>query len=157
MQTPSLYSHFVSKNAIYDAMYAEAWAALATWLEARLSSRAAPRKALLIGAEAFFGFATADLARYQLMTQRTIPDFTPTTESYAYAIAVYEQMRVAMRGCGVTAAADLDLWTAFQAGLADQQLANDPGGTRWRRQLPRVVDMFADEVGIRGPSLRRKR
>jgi AcrR family transcriptional regulator len=25
MQTPSLYSHFSSKNAIYDAMYGQAW------------------------------------------------------------------------------------------------------------------------------------
>ncbi len=27
MQPPSLYSHFASKNAIYDAMFAEAWTA----------------------------------------------------------------------------------------------------------------------------------
>lgn len=39
----------------------------------------------------------------------------------------------------------------------DQQLANDPGGTRWRRQLPRLVDMYCEEVGVPGPRLRRTR
>jgi hypothetical protein len=33
-------------------------------------------------------------------------------------------------------------------GFVDQQLANEPGGTRWRRQLPRLVDMYCDEVGV---------
>jgi len=42
-------------------------------------------------------------------------------------------------------------------GFVDQQLANDPGGTRWRRQLPRLVDMYCNEVGVPGPPLRRTR
>ena len=49
---------------------------------------------------------------------------------------------------------DLDLWTAIVGGFVDQQLANDPGGSRWRRQLPRLVDMYCDEVGVPGPRLR---
>jgi hypothetical protein len=36
--------------------------------------------------------------------------------------------------------------TALSAGLVSQQLANDPGGTRWRRQLPRLIDMYVKEV-----------
>ena len=44
--------------------------------------------------------------------------------------------------------ADMNLWTAMLGGFVDQQLANDPGGTRWRRQLPRLVDMYCDEVGV---------
>jgi hypothetical protein len=61
-----------------------------------------------------------------------------------------------MLAIGVRSAADLDLWTSLLAGAIDQQLANDRNGTRWRRQLPRLVDMFADEVGIAGPPLRRR-
>ena len=60
-------------------------------------------------------------------------------------------MRQWLRGVGVADAADLDLWTAVIGGFVDQQLANDPGGDRWRRQLPRVVDMYCDEVGVPGP------
>jgi len=62
-----------------------------------------------------------------------------------------------LRRCGVRAQADLDLCTAMIGGFVDQQLANDPGGTRWRRQLPRLVDMYCNEAGVPGPPLRRIR
>jgi hypothetical protein len=89
------------------------------------------------------------------MNQRTIPDFTPSELAYPAAIEAYERMRDALGGRGVRSQADLDLWTALLGGFVDQQLANDPGGARWRRQLPRLVDMYCDEVGIPGPRLRR--
>jgi hypothetical protein len=66
-------------------------------------------------------------------------------------------MRAVLRRCGVRSQADLDLYTAVIGGFVDQQLANDPGGTRWRRQLPRLVDMYCDEVGVPGPPPRRTR
>ena len=157
MRSPSLYSHFASKNAIYDAMFAQAWGELSAAFDAMEPLPAAPRQAMLAGAEAFFDFAVADLARYQLMNQRTVPGFRPSEEAYAAAVAAYEWMRAALRECGVSDQADLDLWTAIVGGFVDQQLANDPGGTRWRRQLPRLVDMYADETGVPGPGLRRNR
>jgi len=33
-------------------------------------------------------------------------------------------------------------------GLVSQQLANDPGGQRWRRLIPRVISMFADDLDL---------
>lgn len=42
---------------------------------------------MLAGAEAFFDFAVADLPRYQLMNQRTIPGFRPSEQAYAAAVA----------------------------------------------------------------------
>jgi AcrR family transcriptional regulator len=156
MRPPSLYSHFDSKNAVYDAMFAESWAALEAAYETA-AMPAEPRAALLAEAEIFFDFSTADLARHQLMNQRAIPDFEPTAGAYAASVAVYERLRDAMRAKGVRKQADLDLWTALLSGLVNQQHANDPGGRRWRRQLPRIVDMYCDEVGIRGPAVRRSR
>jgi AcrR family transcriptional regulator len=157
MRSPSLYSHFESKNAIYDAMFGQAWRELLAAFEALGRRPSNHRKAMLEEAESFFDFATADLARYQLMNQRTIPDFAPSEAAYAASLAVYERMRSVLRERGVRSQADLDLWTALIGGFVDQQLANDPGGTRWRRQLPRLVNMYCDEVGIAGPSLRRTR
>jgi AcrR family transcriptional regulator len=154
MRSPSLYSHFDSKNAIYDAMFAQAWGELRDVFDA-MPQPAAHRSAVLAMAETFVDFAVADLARYQLMNQRTIPGFRPSDEAYAVSIAAYDRMRAMMRRCGVRAQADLDLWTAIVGGLVDQQLANDPGGSRWRHQLPRLVDMYCDEVGVPGPRLRR--
>lgn len=154
MRSPSLYSHFDSKNAIYDAMFASAWIELAAVFDAMEPLPAEPRRRLLAVAEMFFDFAVADLARYQLMNQRTIPGFRPSEEAYAASVAVYQRMRENMRRGGVRSQADLDLWTALTGGFVDQQLANDPGGTRWRSQLPRLIDMYCNEVGVPGPSLR---
>jgi AcrR family transcriptional regulator len=157
MRSPSLYSHFESKNAIYDAMFAQAWSELCAVFDGADRGPSAPRKALLRDAETFFDFASADLARYQLMNQRTIPDFRPSEDAYAESLAAYDRMRAFLRAQGIRAAADVDLWTALLGGSVDQQLANDPGGDRWRRQLPRLVDMYCDELGVPGPRLRRSR
>ena len=156
MQAPSLYSHFASKNAIYDAMFADAWAtynALIPGFRARITARTSGRKRLLIMAESYFDFAAENLERYQLMNQRTIPDFAPSAEAYQPSLACYEEMVGEFAQLGSTRPDDLDVYTALIAGLIDQQLANDPGGDRWRRQLARVMDMFADDLGLPEPRL----
>jgi AcrR family transcriptional regulator len=154
MRPPSLYSHFDSKNAVYDAMFAESWQLVIDGMSA-LDYPKEPRPKLLAEAEAYFDFATSDLARNQLMNQRIIHDFEPSQVAYAVAVDAYERMRAFLRDAGVRREADLDLWTALLAGAISQQNANDLGGKRWRRQLPRLIDMFCDEVGVPGPSLRR--
>jgi AcrR family transcriptional regulator len=149
MRAPSLYTHFASKNAIYDAMFADAWSeylALVESLDADLP--AGPRAVLRLSAHTFFDFAVADLARHQLMNQRTIPGFEPTPEAYAPAVAVLDHLRDLLAGLGVTREEDVDLCVALSGGLADAQLANDPGGNRWGRLVDRTVDMLADNLGI---------
>src|SRR4051812_5336113 len=74
MRAPSLYSHFESKNAIYDAMFAESWRECVRIFD-EIEFPAAPRAALLLEGETYFDFSTADLARYQLMNERIIHDF----------------------------------------------------------------------------------
>jgi AcrR family transcriptional regulator len=149
MRAPSLYSHFASKHAIYDAMYGEAWTA---YEEVKLREEAELtddlRSCAHLIARTFFDFAVADPARYQLMNQRVIPGFTPSPESYAPAVRVLEAaLRIAAER-GVTDPDDLMLLLAMIGGLIDQQLANDPGGDRFARMLPRAVDMWADGLGL---------
>src|SRR5215216_1494488 len=96
MRAPSLYTHFASKNAIYDAMFGQAWSdyeqiALTELAELPQSPRAAIRRV----ARVFFDFATAIIG-----------------------------------------------------GLINQQLANDPGGTRWSVLLDRTIDVWADGLGL---------
>jgi hypothetical protein len=43
---------------------------------------------------------------------------------------------------------DFDIFTAISAGLSNQQLANDPGGTRWSALLDRTIDVWADGLGL---------
>jgi AcrR family transcriptional regulator len=149
MRAPSLYSHFDSKNAIYDAMFADAWTACLEQtlaLDARRPRTA--RAALRRYARAFFDFAVADLARHQLMNQRTIPGFTPSAEAYAPAVAVLEALHERLARWGITRQQDLDLYVAIVGGLVDAQLANDPGGERWARLLDRATDMYAADLGV---------
>lgn len=149
MRAPSLYSHFASKHAIYDAMFGQAWAAYEEQERKFLETLPPhPRTAAKLLARHFFDYAVADLARNQLLNQRTIPGFEPTPESYAPAVRVLELGRATLASLGVTDRGDFDIWIALIGGLADQQLANDPGGDRFARLLDRALDMWADAVGL---------
>lgn len=152
MRAPSLYHHFPSKLAIYDAMYAQAWATYDERIDAFEPQRPSdPRAALRAAARHYFDFCLADLPRYQLMSQRAIPGFEPTEESYRPAVRVVERLHRLLHDVGVADPDAADLFTALTAGLVEQQWANGPGGTRWRRLLDRTIDMFADEMGLPGP------
>ncbi len=149
MRAPSLYTHFESKHAIYDAMFGQAWSDYEQVALAELATLPqAPRAAVRRAARVFFDFAVANPARHQLMNQRTIPGFEPSPESYAPAVRVLELGQQLFRDLGVSDAADLDIYTAIIGGMINQQLANDPGGTRWSALLDRTVDIWADGVGL---------
>lgn len=155
MRAPSLYSYFPSKNAIYDAMFGQAWTGFLAALDAQGTALPrSPRAALKKTAATFFEYAVADLARHQLMNQRTIPGFVPSPESYAPAVAVLDRARAQLARLGVTRADRFDLLIALIGGLIDAHLANDPGGTRWARLLDDAMDMFADYAGIPGAKRR---
>jgi AcrR family transcriptional regulator len=151
MQQPSLYSHFASKQAIYDSMFQQAWQAYLDHARASIAGLPAePRARLIAIAEDYFDFAVADLPRHQLMDVNVVPNFQPSREAYAPAVQVYQVMLDQLRGMGITAQEDADIYTALIGGLVNQQLANDPGGQRWRRLIPRVINMFADDLGLEG-------
>lgn len=153
MRAPSLYSHFDSKHAIYDAMFGEAWSAyeqVKAEEEAQLTDDM--RFCAHLIAHTFFDFAVSDPARYQLMNQRVIPGFEPSAESYAPAVRVLEGALAIGAERGLSDPDDLMLLLAIIGGLIDQQLANDPGGERFSRMLPRAVDMWADGVGLPRPT-----
>lgn len=156
MQPPSLYTHFDSKNAIYDAMFEQAWSQYLRVTDDAISRLPQePRAALLFMAETFFDFATANAPRHQLMNQRVIPGFEPTPRAYQPAVAVLERFGSTLRLLGVEDPAAVDLATALIGGLVNQQLANDPGGSRWRSLLPRVMTMYANEVALAPQDTRR--
>ncbi|MDV3297139.1 MAG: TetR/AcrR family transcriptional regulator [Brachybacterium paraconglomeratum] len=151
MRAPSLYTHFGSKHAIYDAMFGQAWNECLEVCRAALDDAPGDlRGDLRLGARTFFDFAVADLPRHQLMNLRTIPGFEPTAEAYAPALATMELTRELFARHGVTAQEDLDLYVALVGGLVDSQHANDPGGDRWSRLLDRAVDMYVDDLRRHG-------
>jgi AcrR family transcriptional regulator len=145
MEPQSLYTYFASKHAVYDNLFADANRELLVRLEG-IEIGGEPREALRTIARLFVTFAAEDQARYELLFMRTIPDFEPTTESYAVAVEVFAKGRSVLTTAGLCDDADFDLWTALVAGLASQQLANDPGGERYVRLIDDATTMFAQYV-----------
>jgi hypothetical protein len=82
------------------------------------------------------------------MNQRTIPGFEPSPESYAPSVRVLELGQQILRSLGLTDQSDFDIFGAIINGMINQQLANDPGGTRWLALLDRAIDIWADGVGL---------
>jgi AcrR family transcriptional regulator len=146
MRAPSLYVYFDSKNALYDAMFAEGYAALLARVDDRYAELVArdpsAHEVLHTVATVFFEFCVEDPARHQLLFLRTVPGFEPSEPAYALARDVLARLAEVMAGAGVGSPEQVDLWTALLTGLASQQVSNDPGGERWARLVPRAVDMF---------------
>jgi AcrR family transcriptional regulator len=141
ISTPTVYAYFDSKNAIYDAMFGQAAEQFATYMEA-IEETDDTRFDLIAASRHFATYCIENPARYQLLFQRTIPDFEPSAESYAHAVAALERARLRMQSAGIEDPRHLDLWTALLAGLVDQQISNDPGGDRWLRLIDESIDMF---------------
>jgi AcrR family transcriptional regulator len=141
MRAQSLYSYFDSKDAIYDALFAEGFR---EYLERRKRQEPSgdARADFRAGSTEYVAFCLEDPARYQLLFQRTIPGFEPSPESYAPSVEGLEMARRALAEAGATEPQDLDLYTALVTGLVDQQISNDPGGDRWYRLLDEALDMY---------------
>jgi AcrR family transcriptional regulator len=139
--TPTVYAYFDSKHAIYDAMFGRAAAEFADRMT-QPHEGDDPRDVLVASAHRFVAFCTSDPARYQLLFQRAIPGFEPSSESFAPAVAALEASRKRLAATGITAPRHLDLWTALTTGLVDQQISNDPGGSRWSSLVEEAIDMY---------------
>lgn len=150
MRAPSLYTHFESRNAIFDAMFGQAWRDCVEHMNATLPSTddLSLREFLKWNTRTFFEFCVSDIARFQLMNQRTIQGFEPSPESYAPSVQALERFREELEPYGLSRQEDIDLYTALLGGLIDAQLANDPGGNRWEKLLDRAVDMYVDGLDL---------
>ena len=141
MRAPSLYVYFDSKDAIYDAMFAQGYEQLLARVEVA-STHGGPADLLRRSARLFFDFCVEDPARFQLLFLRVIPGFAPTPASYALAEQTLKRLREALAEAGVTDDGSVDLWTAIVTGLATQQISNDPGGDRWARLVDHAADIY---------------
>ncbi len=145
IRQPSLYAYFDSKNALYDAMFADGNRQLLSVLDG-IEPDADPRAALKAYLGAFANFAVEDPARNSLLFRRVIPGFEPSAESYAVAQEALGRVVDVMSEAGVTEPGDVDCLVAMTGGLIEAQLSNDPGGDRWLRHLNRMTDVLVDNA-----------
>jgi AcrR family transcriptional regulator len=146
MRAPSLYTYFDSKAAIYDAMFAQGYRELDAMQADLALDPDDPVGTLERSIEAFVDFCGASVARFQLMFTRAVPGWEPSPEAYAVSVASYERSIDDLGQLGVEEPRHLDLMTALFSGLASQQVANDPGGDRWRRLSREAVEMYVTHV-----------
>src|SRR6516165_11046636 len=99
--TPTVYAYFDSKHAIYDAMFGRAATEFADCMAKPLDATE-PAAVLVATAHRFVEFCTDDVARYQLLFQRTIPEFQPSAESYAPAVQALDVARKGLARIGIT-------------------------------------------------------
>jgi AcrR family transcriptional regulator len=159
LRQPSLYTYFESKMDLYDEMFADGYR---RFLDEVVSADYPDdaREALTLFVKRCVDFGSQHPARHHLLFQRHIPAFEPSPESFALAEEFYEYFRALMGRAGVKRQQDLDIFASLAQGLSDQQVANDPGGDRWARLAPVVVEMFfsymLDEKRARTPKRRER-
>jgi AcrR family transcriptional regulator len=136
LRPQSLAWYFPSKNALYDAMHARGSQEFLARLDAAgpLDVRGA--------AHLFAAFCLERPARYQLLTQRTVPGYAPSAVAAELARAAFGAWRTALAGAGITDRDRVDVLTAVVKGVVDQQVTADPAGDRYLRHLDTVIDMF---------------
>jgi AcrR family transcriptional regulator len=144
MRAPSLYTYFDGKDAIYDAMFAQGYEALLRFSSGVMEEATGLDRiqALAAVVERFVGFCQESPARYQLMFTRAVPGWEPSSAAYAVSVASTEAMAQALAGLGIADQDTLDLYVALSAGLAAQQMANEPQGGRWRKLARPAMEML---------------
>jgi AcrR family transcriptional regulator len=151
---PSLYSYFESKHALYDAMYADGWQAFIEFEP--LPEEPDLRTVVWRGLDRWVRFSLADPVRFQLLSHRFIPGFEPSEASYAVAQAAYVQSFGPLEAGFHATQEDMDLLSAIGSGLVSQQIANEPGGTRWVKLVDDFVDLLMPRLTRTPPQLRKK-
>jgi len=145
MRQPSLYEYFDSKNALYDAMFADGNRQLLERLDG-LDLPEDPRQAVKLFMRTLAEFVLEDGARHQLLFQRPIPGFEPSPASFAHAEEFLARGVDLLHAAGVRDPGDVDCVVAVVAGLVDAQASNDPGGDRWTHHLDRLIDLHIDHA-----------
>lgn len=145
MRQPSLYEYFGSKNALFDAMFADGNHRLLDRLRGLKLPRN-PRAALKQYMRTIAQFALEDETRYMLLFQRPVPSFTPSVQSYAGAEEVLDGAVALLRAAGVDRQGDVDCIVAVVGGLIAAQMSNEPGGNRWVKHLDRMIDLYLDDA-----------
>jgi AcrR family transcriptional regulator len=141
MAPASLYSYFDSKHALYDAMFADGNRVLLAQ-SPPLASTCVRRCAT----SSISSWTSRWPTRSATNCSRSGRRFEPSAEAYALAGQAYERITEPLRQVADVTQDDLDLITAVITGLINQQLANEPGGTRWVRLVDDAVDLLVPRL-----------
>jgi AcrR family transcriptional regulator len=156
MRTPSLYTYFDSKNDIYDELFRRGFMEFGRYMDERPHQNGTLRENLESSMNTYMGFAQENPDLYQLMFQRPVPGFVPSEKSMAVSLArldmsrsqfthIWESNEITV---DMTFEEARDLFIAFQHGLTELHLANNPelpvGQGRFGKLISQAVQMVLD-------------
>jgi AcrR family transcriptional regulator len=156
MRTPSLYTYFDSKNDIYDELFRRGFMEFGRYMDERPHQDGTLRENLESSMNTYMGFAQENPDLYQLMFQRPVPGFVPSEESMAVSLARLDMSRSQFTHiwesneitADMTFEEARDLFIAFQHGLTELHLANNPelpvGQGRFGKLISQAVQMVLD-------------
>lgn len=156
MRPPSLYHYFDSKNAIYDELFRRGFVEFGRRMNERPHQDGPLRKNMQSAIETYMRFAQENPDLYQLMFQRPVPEFVPSEASMAESLRLLaaaqtqfaDTLRSQELAINIPFAEALDLVLAFQHGLTELHLANNPdlpvGEGRFGKLIPLAVQMILD-------------
>jgi AcrR family transcriptional regulator len=155
LRQPSLYQYFDSRTAVYDALFQRGMQAHHDVLAAAVTNADPGWAAVRAAARESLRFAAEHPVLAQLLFTPAVPGFVPSAQAYAPSVRASALMRSAIvaavdRGELHPAAASdhgIALLLALVAGVASQQIANDPGARypdgRFVVLLQPALDMYA--------------
>jgi AcrR family transcriptional regulator len=155
LRQPSLYQYFDSRYAVYDALFERGMQAHHDILAAAIDRAGDGWAGVRAAARETLRFATDEPVLAQLLFTPAVPGFVPSEQAYAPSLRASALMSEAIaaavtRGELHPAAASENgaaLLVALIAGVASQQVANDPGAGittgRFVVLLDPALDMYA--------------
>ena len=156
MQTPSLYTYFDSKNAIYDELFRRGFLAFGKQMNERPDQDGPLRDNLISAMSSYMRFAQENPDLYQLMFQRPVPGFVPSEESMAVSLPRLGEVRTQFEPIFSSGQLETnlpfeearDLYIALQHGLTELHLANNPelpvGEGRFGKLVEQAVQFVLD-------------
>ncbi|MDQ3612420.1 MAG: TetR/AcrR family transcriptional regulator [Actinomycetota bacterium] len=161
---PSLYKHFPSLHALYDALFARGLADSQRSVHVALDQHPPGVDRLRAGSERLIRWAVANPALAQLLFWRPVPGFEPSPETFAASEQdmqlLREQLQLAVNAGELRPEASDDdavrLLTVLMSGVLSQHLANQPtrsyeSGDFTRLTRPALDLFFAYYAPTGGP------
>ena len=110
------------------------------------------REELVAIVEDIVRFSSEVVVHHQLLFQRTIPGFEPSDAAMEPSRGFIQLMTERIRAARIEGQSEVDVISAIVAGLAHQQVADDPGGDRWVLLACGVVEMLGADIDRRSAS-----
>lgn len=154
MKTPSLYTYFDNKNALYDALFALGMKMYREYTNAYLAHTTTIQVELEMTLTAYMRFADENPDLYPLLFERPVPGFVPSPDAMADISELVKESKARVQRAidagdfetDLSAAQTQDLFLALMHGLTALKRANEPdtpiGQGRFGSLLPAATDIL---------------